>query len=165
MTAKPSGSTAIKLETYARARASGMKNVEAYKTVPGVSPDAKPGTLANMASRYEKLTRARIAELTLARFNIAPPHDLQSAAMSRDEILAGLAKIARASEDDVKPNDRRQAFMDIARMEGHIIERVEHGRPGDFSKMSEPELDAEIERLAAMVRLGDRTLLTDGDGG
>lgn len=166
-----------RIEAYARARVSGMTRRDAYLSLSGVS--ANRSSAGAQATLYEKKAAARIEELRtqgdgapplepvpapkqVARATVMNPPRGHAPPMSRQAILDGLSKIANAPDNLVRANDRRQALMDMARMEGHVIERMEHGRPGDFSKLSEPELDAEIGRLSALVGFSGHGTMTEG---
>ncbi|MBO4228504.1 hypothetical protein [Bradyrhizobium neotropicale] len=47
-----------------------------------------------------------------------------------------------------------KALEMLAKIEGHMVDRKEVGRPGDFSGMTDDELEAKIGELAAGEEVG-----------
>ncbi|MCA1458419.1 hypothetical protein I6F35_35495 [Bradyrhizobium sp. BRP22] len=47
-----------------------------------------------------------------------------------------------------------KALEILAKIEGHMVDRKEVGRPGDFSGMTDDELEAKIGELAAGEEVG-----------
>ena len=62
---------------------------------------------------------------------------VEQVAMSKEEVLNELAKIARAyvSPVNIRPSDKQIACMNYARLKGWIIDKVEHGEAGEFEKI------------------------------
>ena len=56
---------------------------------------------------------------------------------------------AEATDMDNPPKDRIKALELLAKHHGLLVERHEVGKPGDFVKLSDEEIDAEIMALAA----------------
>ena len=88
----------------------------------------------------------------------------------RDRLVRELSTIAYAplGDDIVKVAEKRAALMDVARLEGHLINRVEVGTAGEFDKLSTEELlrigEAEGYTLLELEE-GDYTSPEEGSGG
>jgi phage terminase small subunit len=85
--------------------------------------------------------------------------ELQERGAKRAEVTVAsiterLIRIADKGEDLKEASGlsvARQAAMDAAKLHGLVVDKMEKGKPGDFSRMSEDELDAFItSRKAAL---------------
>ena len=69
-----------------------------------------------------------------------------------EHILTATETLERISDEAVnmrhRPADRLKALELLAKHHGLLVERHEVGKPGDFRKLSDAELDAEIMALA-----------------
>jgi hypothetical protein len=122
-----------KRERFAQELAKGKSQIDAYETA-GYRPDS--GAAARLSGIIS--VRARVAELQAAKADRV----VELTAIDRATVLNELAKIAMAGLDheNVRVADKRGALMDYARIEGWVVERTEHGSPGDFDRMSDDEL-------------------------
>ena len=127
-------------ERFAHGLASGKAANESYADA-GYTPCDQ--NASRLMSRAE--VRARVAELQAVAAN--------RAAITRQRVLDELAKIAFAGigAEGVKTSDIRKALMDIARMQGWVVQRVEVGNPGEFSRMTDEELEQFIRAEAAAL--------------
>lgn len=75
----------------------------------------------------------------------------EKAGVTRERILDALARIAFApvGSDHIKTADIRAACMDLAKIEGHVVDRAEVGGPGDFDRMDDEELARHVASEAA----------------
>lgn len=72
--------------------------------------------------------------------------------LSRADVLERLNQAARRAETMDGPaavQAERAALMDIAKLEGWVIDRQERGKPGDYGDLTDDELAERIEREAA----------------
>ena len=69
-----------------------------------------------------------------------------------EHILSATETLERISREAVdmhhRPADRLKALELLAKHHGLLVERHEIGKPGDFVKLSDEEIDAEIMALA-----------------
>jgi hypothetical protein len=74
----------------------------------------------------------------------------------RERIIEELATIAFTPIGDevVKVADKRAALMDIAKIEGHIVNRTEVGSAGEFDRLSADEI-LELARSEGIALLAD----------
>jgi hypothetical protein len=79
---------------------------------------------------------------------------IEKTAVTRADILEELKKIAFATFEDgsVKANDKRAACMDYARIEGWIVDRHEHGEPGEFAHIDAMTPDERRARAAELLQ-------------
>jgi hypothetical protein len=121
-------------ERFARLVAQGKSAMEAYE-LAGYKPDC------GAASRLSKIVKERILELTekIVRATVT------RSALTRADIIDELATIATApiGHEHIKTIDKRGALMDIAKLEGWVIERREVGQPGTFEELT----DEQVEQL------------------
>jgi hypothetical protein len=121
-------------ERYAQELAKGKTANEAY-ALAGYVPNGKNASRLKgnegVQTRVEEILRkaAIRTELTVARLT---------------EDLLRIARKGEALKEGSGLSVARQATMDAAKLNGLIMERQEVGRPGDFSRMSDEELDAFI---------------------
>ena len=70
-----------------------------------------------------------------------------------DQLLSATETLERISEEavnmDASPRDRLKALELLGKHWGLFVERHEVGGPGEFVKLSDAEIDAEIMALAA----------------
>lgn len=73
-----------------------------------------------------------------------------------DATAAAIAEISQTKDGAIKIkfHDKRAALMDMAKLEGWVIERSEVGKPGDFSRMTDDELDRYIAQQQGTPGLG-----------
>src|ERR1035437_9423299 len=118
-----------KHERFAQELAKGKTGDEAY-VVAGYKRNA------DNASRLkgDERIRGRIDEIL--------GKAAEKVGVSRERILTELSLIAYAElgNEFVKANDKRAACMDLAKIEGYIVEKSEVGKPGDFERLSYDEL-------------------------
>lgn len=125
----------------------------------------------NAAARVE-ITRAKVLA-ELAKIGFANMADYMTANGRGDVVLdiAGLtrdqsAAIASVTIEEFKDGrsdqrevrrikftlaDKRAALVDIAKMEGWVIERHEHGAPGEFDSMADAELESALRQEVAAL--------------
>jgi len=85
---------------------------------------------------YRMSENERVKERLL---ELCGTHEAQELA-SRDRIIRELASIAFTpiGSDVVKVADKRQSLMDIAKLEGHVIERKQHDVSGSITAITDP---------------------------
>ena len=122
-------------ERYAQNIVKGLSGSESYRQAGFAKQSPKSTRAAAGALAMRKDVQDRIQELRDRAVN--------DVLISRQKILEELAAIAFAKIGDefVRTGEKRQALMDIAKLEGWIIERSEIGDPGDFERMSDTELE------------------------
>ena len=132
-----------KHERFAQELAKGKTGDEAY-------------VLAGYKRNKDNASRLKANESVLGRVDEILGKAAEKVGITRERILEELALIAFASLGDanVKAADKRAACMDLARIEGHVIERSEVGKPGDFSRMGDDELRNAVAQEARAL-LGD----------
>jgi hypothetical protein len=134
-----------KWELFAQELAKGKSQAEAYQTA-GYKP-SEPN--ASRLTSNDKVA-SRVAEI-LGRGAIR-------AEVSVASITERLIRISEKGEAIGEPaglSVARQAAMDAAKLHGLIVEKKETGRPGDFARMDEHELDAFIAREKVALGGGD----------
>lgn len=106
--------------------------------------------------RAKQSVSARIEELQ-AEIAAKIAENLASTPITRDNVLKELAKLAfsQIGPQGVSTKDKRAALVNIAQIEGMIVERHEHGRAGDFSALTEPELAEQIKQQAEALGFAD----------
>lgn len=127
-------------ERFAHGLAAGNAANQSYAEAGYAPCDQNASRLMGRAE-----VRARVAELQAVAAN--------KAAITRQRVLDELAKIAFAGigAEGVKSADIRNALIDIARLQGWIIQRQEVGQRGDFSRMTGEELEQRVEAEAAAL--------------
>jgi len=134
-----------KHERFAQELAKGKTQAEAYQTAGYAASEANASRLTS----NDKI-QARVAEI-LERGAIR-------AEVSVASITERLIRISEKAETIGEPaglSVARQAAMDAAKLHGLIVEKKETGKPGDFSRMDEHELDAFIAGEKATLGGGD----------
>lgn len=141
-----------KHERFAQELAKGKSQAEAYKEA-GYSP-SEPN--ASRLRSNEKV-QARLAEI------------MERAAVRTEVTLAGITeRLIRIAEKGEALGEApglsvaRQASMDAAKLHGLVVDKVEKGKPGDFSRMSDDELDDFISREKAALSAGHRGAVSEG---
>ena len=88
---------------------------------------------------------------------------IEKTAITRDKVIAELARIAFAdiSMDDAQIKDKRAALVNIAQIEGMIVEKHEHGRAGDFANLPEAELARLLAEQARILGFKSPAALID----
>lgn len=132
-------------ETFAQEIVQGTKPFEAYLRAGfKVKSEKVAGSAASRLLKNVDV-RARIDELT-ARIPVG-------LVITRQSVLEEYAQLAYADKTDnnVPVSVKRAALQDIARMQGWIIERSENGKPGDFSRMDDKELEQFIANHKAAI--------------
>lgn len=91
--------------------------------------------------------------------------DVQELA-SRDRILSELASVGYApiGGPDVKVNEKINSLMGMAKIAGHLIDRKEIGKAGDFAKLNEHELDSILDATYSEIALLESEGSGDSDG-
>lgn len=143
----------MRIEAYVQMRVQGLSSFEAYRALPGTTTQDKR-VLRIGADRMEQHAGARLRELFNQRAELIKKESIpEDIILDRAALMKELFSIARAplGHEYVKTQDKRAALMDLAKLEGYVIERTEVGRPGDFSKATEEELDAKIAELLAQL--------------
>lgn len=136
-----------KHEKFSQELAKGKSQSEAYETA-GYKPDS--GAASRLSGNVS--IQSRVAEI-MERGAIR-------AEVSVASITERLIRISEKGEAIGEPaglSVARQAAMDAAKLHGLIVEKKETGRPGDFSRMDEHELDAFIA--------GEKASLSGGASG
>lgn len=135
-------------ETFAQALAKGKSQTEAYE-IAGYKGDRRAAS--RLATNVD--IQARVAELQQR----VAERVIEKTAVTRADILGEISKLALApiGHEHVRPADKRAACMDYAKIEGWVVDKHEHGAPGDFAdldRMTPDELRdylaSEIEALA-----------------
>ncbi|WP_456637087.1 hypothetical protein [Bradyrhizobium sp. USDA 10063] len=139
-----------KHERFAQELAKGKTADEAYQ-LAGFKPNR--GNAARL--KANESIRARVNELQTR----VAERVVEKTAVTREWIINELVKNAakssqqsRATDDDgeevgefkYQGNVVNKALELIARIEGHMVDRKEVGKPGDFAGMTDDELDAFI---------------------
>ena len=134
-----------KHERFAQELAKGKSQSEAYE-LAGYKPDSGAasrlsGNVSVSARVAEILSRAADrAELTVARVV---------------ENLERIATKAEALGEAAGLNVAKSAWVDAAKVKGLVVDRKEVGRPGDFDRMSEDELEAFIASREGSIGASD----------
>lgn len=136
-----------KYERFAQELAKGNTATESYVLAGYKANDGNAATL-----KGNKRIQARVSEL-LERAASRVEVSVSSIA----ERLLRLSDKGEALGEAAGFSVARQAAMDVAKLHGLIVEKKETGKPGDFSKMDDHELDAFIAR--------EKTALGIGSGG
>jgi hypothetical protein len=123
-----------KHERFSQELAKGKSQAEAYESA-GYKPDS--GAASRLSGNVS--IQARVAEI------------MERGAIRAEVSVASITeRLIRISEKGEKLGEpaglsvARQAAMDAAKLHGLIVEKKETGRPGDFTRMDEHELDAFI---------------------
>lgn len=126
-------------ERFAQELAKGKTATEAYE-LAGFKPD--DGNASKLASKQP--VQDRVQELT----GSIAAKVVEETGIDRARILHELGTIALSplGSEVVRSADKRAALVDYARIEGWVIERTETGKPGDFDRMADNELEAFIAR-------------------
>lgn len=88
---------------------------------------------------------------------LKPSHEIS------DDAAAAITEISETITKDggtikVKLADKRAALVDLGRHKGIFVDKVENGKPGDFSDMTDDELrDSIVEKLTRAGVAGGRT--------
>lgn len=125
-----------KYELFAQELAKGKTATEAYVLAGYKANDGNAATL-----KGNKSVSSRVAELLGRAANRAE--------VSISSITERLIRISDKGEAIGEPaglSVARQAAMDAAKLHGLIVDKKETGKAGDFSRMTEDELDAFIAR-------------------
>ena len=110
-------------------------------------------TAAAIRAGYSKVSSRCTSSRIMARPDIkARIADLDSKLQSK-HILSATETLEHISEEATdlgnRPGDRLKALELLAKHHGLLIERHEVGKPGDFVKLTDEEIDAEIMALGA----------------
>lgn len=134
-----------KHERFAQELAKGKTAIDAYETA-GYRPDS--GAASRLSGKIS--ISGRIAEI------------LERSAVRAEVSVAGiterLIRISDAGEalkDAAGLSVARQAAMDAAKLHGLIVDKKETGKPGEFARMDDHELDAFIAREKAALGRGN----------
>jgi phage terminase small subunit len=125
-------------------------------------------TVEKIADELGKLAFFNPADLFNENGDLIPPCDLPkhvSAALHQIEMFeeysgAGATKVLVGYTKKVKWHDKKAALEVLARWKGMLIERREVGKPGEFSDLSDAELDAEIKACRAIMDASDAAKAT-----
>jgi hypothetical protein len=131
-------------ELFAQGLAQGKTADEAY---------VEAGFKANRGNA----TRMKADERILARVAELLSRAATGVVISRQRVLEELAALGFASLEPggaIKDATKRAALMDIAKLEGWVIERSETGKPGDFDRMTDDELDGFIQTRTRGIGVG-----------
>lgn len=128
----------IRQERFALKLAQGIPPYRAYE---------EAGYEKNSGNCYRMKENERVKQRLL---ELCGTHEAKELA-TRDRIIQHLSLIAfsELGGDVVKPNDKRQSLMDIAKLEGHVIERKQHDISGSITAITDPGklIDLIAERL------------------
>ncbi len=133
----------VKHELFAQELVKGASQREAYKTA-GYS--AKSDSVADAAASRlfsEVKVRARIEELQ--------NRGAARAEVTVQKILEELDEARVLARTIDQPSAMVQASMGRAKVAGIIVERKEVGKPGDFSNLSDEELDSVLAQTLQAV--------------
>lgn len=111
-------------EKFARNLAEGVSKAKAYVEA-GYKPDPGNPTRLTENDRVQK----RVAELQ-KRAAIDTGVTIQAITADLTDLIKEASALPQSSGT---PNARRAALMDIATLNGLVVNRNENGRPGDFS--------------------------------
>lgn len=75
----------------------------------------------------------------------------RAADITADTLVSDLERITQLAEEHKQLGAAVQATMGKARITGHIVDRKESGAPGDFERMTEPELREIVAKYAAIT--------------
>ena len=118
--------------------------------------------------RYAVSRERNVAELArLAYSNISdftrlegPERVTDLSRATRDELAAvqeiTIDGVGEKRRVRVKLHDKKAAIAELNHMNGWVIDRQEVGKPGDFSHLSDDELDAQISRRLREKGFNDR---------
>lgn len=123
-----------KWERFAQELAKGKSQAEAYE-LAGYKPDS--GAASRLSGNVS--IQARLAEI-MERGAIRAELSVASVTESLLRIAEKAEKLCEASGYNVA----KSAWMDAAKLHGLIVDKKEVGKPGDFTRMDERELDAFI---------------------
>ena len=123
-----------KHERFSQELAKGKSQSEAYETA-GYKPDS--GAASRLSGNVS--IQERVAEI-MERGAIRAELSVASVTESLLRIAEKAEKLGEASGYNVA----KAAWMDAAKLHGLIVDKKEVGRPGDFTRMDERELDAFI---------------------
>lgn len=142
-------------EIFAQALAKGVGTNEAFEAA-GFKPN--PGNARRL--KMDEAIAKRIEAILSEREHIhsrAVERAIERTAVTIESLTDDLARIAMKAEglnNGPGLNAARAAKMDIARLNGMIIERSEIGKPGDFSRMTEDELERFISERTRRISGG-----------
>ena len=141
-------------ERFAQELAKGQSASAAY-AASGYKPHQ--GNASTLRSNQEILDRVVELQGQMAERTI------EKTAITRDKVIAELARIAFAdiSMDDAQIKDKRAALVNIAQIEGMIVEKHEHGRAGDFANLPEAELARLLAEQARILGFKSPAALID----
>ena len=144
-----------KHERFAQELAKGKSGDSAYVT-------------AGYTRNKDNASRLKATESVLSRIAEIQSRAAEKVGITIESLTEDLARIARKAEAlDNGPglNAARAAKMDIAKLNGLIIDRAEIGGPGDFARMNEGELEAFIaEGLRTLGRGNPGEDVAPGEG-
>lgn len=134
-----------KHERFAQELAKGKSATEAYVLAGYKANDGNAATLKGNQSISERVTELLERSAIRAEVSVA----------SITERLIRISEKGEAIGEPAGLSVARQAAMDAAKLHGLIVEKKETGRPGDFARMDENELDAFIAREKITLGGGD----------
>ena len=109
-------------------------------------------TQAAIRAGYSKTSAAPTSSRIMARPEIKALIASLDREIKSKHILDGQETLERISAEATNmrnaPKDRLKALELLAKHHGLLIERHEIGKPGDFVKLSDEEIDSEIMALA-----------------
>lgn len=146
-------------ELFCQELAKGKTADEAYQ-LAGFKPNRGNATRL----KAKESIAARLKELQEAVAEVVA----EETGIDRARVLSELSKLAMApvGHEFVRAADKRAALVDYARIEGWVIERTETGKPGDFDRMGDNELEAFIASRKGRVGEGvGRTGKANGQAG
>lgn len=132
------------------------QGIPPYRAYPEAGYKKDPGNCYRMTENDR--VKKRLIELTGTA-------DVQELA-SRDRILSELASVGYApiGGPDVKVNEKINSLMGMAKIAGHLIDRKEIGKAGDFAKLNEHELDSILDATYSEIALLESEGSGDSDG-
>src|SRR3990172_1571822 len=125
-------------------------------------------TVEKIADELAKLAFFDSADLFDEKGDLIPVKQLPghvSAALNQIDVFeeyagADATKVLVGYTKKVKWHDKKAALEVLARWKGMLIERREVGKPGEFSDLSDAELDAEIKACRAIMDASDAAKAT-----
>lgn len=146
-----------KHELFAQEVVKGISALQAYKLAGYTVKSNDVAQAAGSRLLSHVIVAARIAELKEA----VAEKTVAGVVASREDVLAELRKIAfvEFGHEYVKASDKRASLVDIAKIEGWVIEKSEV-RTGQLSALDEMSRD-ELSRLDAEISAS----LEDGNSG
>jgi hypothetical protein len=130
-----------KHERFAQELAKGKTQAEAYEIAGYVASEPNASRLTS-----NDKVKARVAEI-MERGALRAEVTIASIT----ERLIRISDAGEALKDASGLSVARQAAMDAAKLHGLIVDKKETGKPGEFSRMDEHELDDFIAREKAAL--------------